>query len=85
MQSTWQAHVTKELRNRPKGMLPKTAFKKAAASWHRMHGRVTRSNPGGLNLMTLALYGGGIYLVDRFLLGGQIWNSVTGVFTPKSP
>ena len=85
MQSTWQAHLTKELRSRPEGMSPKTAFKQAAASWHRMHGRVTKSNPGGIDLGKIAIYGGGIYLIDRLLLGGQIWNSVTGMFSPKSP
>ena len=69
------------------GMRKGETLEQLSAQWRGLKGMAsgrTRRNPGAFGIPKIVLYAGGAYLADRFLLGGQIMNTITGVFKPKA-
>ena len=82
--TTWKTFSAHALRT-GKGS-GKEILKEASSDWRGLKGVAsgrTRRNPAGLSIPKIVLYAGGAYLIDRFVLGGQIMNTITGIIQPK--
>ena len=84
--TNWKTFSAHALRN-GKGS-GKEILKEASSEWRGLKGLATgrtRRNPGAFGIPKIVLYAGGAYLADRFLLGGQIMRTITGIIQPKAP
>ena len=80
--TTWKQYSAHALRT-GKGS-GKQILKEASAEWRGLIGhKMNRKNPTPLGIPKIVLYAGGAYLIDRFVLGGQIMNTITGIIQPK--